>query len=343
MIHGSLFSGWGGFDLAAEWMGWKNAFHCEIDPTAQRVLKYHFPKAKSYDNIKHTNFNVWRGRIDVLTGGFPCQPFSLGGKREGTNDNRYLWPEMLRAIKQVKPTYIVAENVFGLISQQNGLVFEKVCAQMENEGYQVQPVIIPAASVNAPHKRDRVWFIAYTNTNGSRRNTRAFSAKVRCKLQKWSKQNPQRKPLQQLNKSSEIWRVNSNTHFKRGRKRHHQTKPQQPKRPRFNSISQKLPYTNGCFFRFKTWPQPQSPKRIGPQAQQQPKGFGDLPQWDQFPTQPPLCSRNDGLSTQLFGITFPKWRKEAIKGMGNAIVPQVAKQIFDVIEQLEKANSTTKQ
>lgn len=95
MTHASLFSGIGGFDLAAEWAGWTNAFNCEIDPFCRKVLKYHFPDAEQYEDIRTTDFTIWRDRIDVLTGGFPCQPFSLAGKRKGTEDDRYLWPEML--------------------------------------------------------------------------------------------------------------------------------------------------------------------------------------------------------------------------------------------------------
>ena len=92
MTHASLFSGIGGFDLAAEWAGWTNLFNCEIDPFCRRVLKYHFPNSVQYEDIRTTDFTVWRGRIDVLTGGFPCQPFSCAGKRKGTDDDRYLWP-----------------------------------------------------------------------------------------------------------------------------------------------------------------------------------------------------------------------------------------------------------
>ena len=96
MRHGSLFSGIGGFDLAAEWMGWENIFHCEWNPFGQRVLKHYWPNAKSYHDITQTDFTIHRGAIDILTGGFPCQPFSLAGKRKGTDDERYLWHEMLR-------------------------------------------------------------------------------------------------------------------------------------------------------------------------------------------------------------------------------------------------------
>jgi len=98
MNHGSLFSGIGGFDLAAEWMGWENKFHCDINPFSRKLCSFYWPEAQSYDNIKTTDFRIWRGKIDVLSGGFPCQPFSTAGKRMGKEDDRHLWPEMLRAI-----------------------------------------------------------------------------------------------------------------------------------------------------------------------------------------------------------------------------------------------------
>ena len=167
MKHGSLFSGIGGFDLAAEWMGWENVFHCEWNEFGQRVLKHHFPKALSYAGITETDFNVHRGRISVLSGGFPCQPYSSAGKRLGKEDERHLWPEMLRAIREVQPRWVVGENVLGLVNWNGGLVFEEVQADLEAEGYEVQPFILPACAFNAPHVRQRVWFIAW-NAKGAR-------------------------------------------------------------------------------------------------------------------------------------------------------------------------------
>ena len=161
MTHASLFSGIGGFDLAAEWAGWTNMFNCEIDPFCRHVLKYHFPNAIQYEDIRTTNFAVWRGRIDVLTGGFPCQPFSLAGKRKGTQDDRYLWPEMLRVIRTIRPRWVVGENVLGIINWSKGMVFEQVCSDLETAGYEVQSYIIPACGIDAPHQRYRVWFVAH--------------------------------------------------------------------------------------------------------------------------------------------------------------------------------------
>ena len=167
MTHASIFSGIGGFDLAAEWAGWTNVFNCEIDPFCRKVLKCHFPKAAQYEDIRTTDFTVWRDRIDVLTGGFPCQPFSVAGKRKGTGDDRYLWPEMLGAIREIRPRWVVGENVLGIVDWSEGLVFEQVCSDMENEGYEVQPFVLPACSVNAPHRRYRVFIVAHRSDAGS--------------------------------------------------------------------------------------------------------------------------------------------------------------------------------
>ena len=120
MKHGSLFSGIGGFDLAAEWMGWENVFHCEWNPFGQKVLKHHFPKSISYNDITKTDFSIHRGDIDIITGGFPCQPYSTAGLRKGKADERHLFPEMLRAIKEIQPTWIIGENVRGLVSWGGG-------------------------------------------------------------------------------------------------------------------------------------------------------------------------------------------------------------------------------
>jgi DNA (cytosine-5)-methyltransferase 1 len=168
MRHGSLFSGIGGFDLASEWMGWENVFHCEWNPFGQKVLNYYWPKAITYNDITKTDFTIHRGTIDILTGGFPCQPYSTAGKRLGKEDARDLWPEMFRAIREIQPTWVVGENVRGLTNWDGGLVFEKVQANLESEGYEVTSFLLPAASIGAPHIRQRIWFVAYNATNSKR-------------------------------------------------------------------------------------------------------------------------------------------------------------------------------
>ena len=172
MKHGSLFSGIGGFDLAAEWMGWENVFHCEWNPFGQKVLKHYWPKAKSYGDITTTDFTIHRGEVDIITGGFPCQPYSQAGKRKGKADDRHLWPEMLRAIREVQPRWIVGENVSGLLNWSRGLVLDEIKADLEAAGFEViPPLVLPACAVNAPHRRDRVWIVAYSNVvNGQKKN-----------------------------------------------------------------------------------------------------------------------------------------------------------------------------
>ena len=169
MNHGSLFSGIGGFDLAAEWMGWNNEFHCEWMPFPRKVLHHYWPNSKSYEDITKTDFSIHRGTIDILTGGFPCQPYSSAGKRLGKEDERHLWPHMLRVISEVKPTYVVGENVRGLTNWNGGMVFEEVCVDLESQGYEVQPILLPACAVGAPHRRDRIWFVA-TNSDSIRQH-----------------------------------------------------------------------------------------------------------------------------------------------------------------------------
>lgn len=167
MKHGSLFSGIGGFDLAAEWMGWENVFHCENNKFGQKILKKHWPNAKSYSDIKQTDFAFHRGGIDIITGGFPCQPFSNAGEMLGDQDERFLFAEMLRCARETQATWIVGENVYGITAPKFNETFESICSSMEAEGYQVQPYIIPASAIKANHQRERVWFIAYSSKNAS--------------------------------------------------------------------------------------------------------------------------------------------------------------------------------
>lgn len=162
MTHASLFSGIGGFDLAAQWMGWENVFQVEIDDFCQKVLAKNFPNVTRYGDIKQFDGTKYRGAIDILSGGFPCQPFSTAGSRKGTQDDRYLWPEMLRVIAEIHPSYIVGENVGGLVNWSNGLVFDEVQTSLEAQVYEVQSFILPACAVQAPHRRDRVWIIAHS-------------------------------------------------------------------------------------------------------------------------------------------------------------------------------------
>jgi DNA (cytosine-5)-methyltransferase 1 len=124
--HLGLFEGIGGFSLAARWMGWETLAWCEWNEFGQKVLRHHFPKAEGFGDITKTDFTKYANTIDILTGGFPCQPYSVAGKRKGKEDERHLWPEMLRAIREVNPTFIVGENVSGIVNWNRGMVFNEV-------------------------------------------------------------------------------------------------------------------------------------------------------------------------------------------------------------------------
>jgi DNA-cytosine methyltransferase len=158
-----LFSGIGGFSLGLESTGgFETIQFVENEPWCQKILAKNFPEVPIAGDIREYEGQ----RADVVVGGFPCQPFSVAGKRKGTTDDRHLWPEMLRVIKASKPRWVIGENVRNLTSIQDGLVFEQVCTDLESEGFEVQPFIIPASAVNAPHQRYRVWIVAHSNNNG---------------------------------------------------------------------------------------------------------------------------------------------------------------------------------
>lgn len=163
-VHASLFTGIGGFDLAAEQVGWRNSFAVERDEFCQKVIRKRFPKTTIYGDIKETDFSRWRGAVDVLSGGFPCQPFSTAGKRQGEDDDRFLWPEMLRAIREIQPPWIVGENVAGILSMEDGGTLDRILADLEGEGYAVQTFLIPASAAGGVHKRERVWIVAYNES-----------------------------------------------------------------------------------------------------------------------------------------------------------------------------------
>ena len=336
MNHLGLFEGIGGFSLAAHWAGWQTVAWCEINQFCQQVLKYHFPKAKAHEDIKQTDFSVYRGRVDIITGGFPCQPYSTAGKRLGKEDDRHLWPEMLRTIREIRPKYVVGENVSGLISWSGGLVFDEVQADLEAEGYEVWAFVLPACGVDAPHRRDRVWFVAHATRQPSEwmrpkqrsagesqqgqfrgscswMGDRAIAdASGNRRQRQWSgieaKKGLQPRPEStwKLERGFEgfcgkraIADTNSN---ERSERRLHQERPEISK---CNSVKHDARNTRRT--------------------------------WENFPTQSPVCGGDDGFSPKLDGITFSKWRSESVKAYGNAIVPQVALQIFLTINEFESS------
>ena len=263
LLHIDIFSGIGGFAYAIDQV-WPDVEHifCEKDPFCQQVIKKHWKGSKNYDDIRGfiADSNHWRpkeqkkqttgdkqcNRPFILTGGFPCQPFSCAGKRKGTSDDRYLWPEMFRVIQFTKPRWVIAENVRGILTIEGGLVFEQVCLGLEACNYEVQPFIIPAVAVNAPHRRDRVWIIAYSAGKGLEREGR--------------NQSPY----------SECARFDRNTEWDKN--------------------------------------------------------------WIEIAAE--FCGMDDGISAKLdgFELTKSRHRTERLKSLGNAIVPQVAIEIFKAIK-----------
>lgn len=263
MLHLDLFSGIGGFAIAAERV-WPNVEHvfCEIDPFCRAILTKHWPNSYIYEDIRaltnaeseqaqptkqggfHTKPCIQDTRVSLITGGFPCQPFSAAGKRKGTNDERHLWPEMRRVIQEFFPHYVVAENVRGLLSIEGGMVFEQVCLDLEALGYEVQPFVIPACAVGAPHRRDRVWIVAHATG-------------VRC-----DGRDDKREGIQRSDEARREARTGDQSAWREN--------------------------------------------------------------WPQVATR--LCRMDDGLPE---GVSRPRgWRNAALKAYGNAIVPQVAEQIF---------------
>ena len=439
MRHGSLFSGIGGFDLAAQWMGWENVFHCEWNEFGKRVLSYYWPNAISYHDITKTDFTIYRGGIDILTGGFPCQPYSMAGKRKGKDDERHLWPEMLRAIREIQPRWVVGENVLGLVNWDGGLVFDEVQADLESQGYEVQPYVLPACAVNAPHRRDRVWFVAkntmrsgWTHREAEQERTtvrqfgdistgsanrvclpegatpdpnhdghastengqgvgkrddgnkagafdafqlegRSFSDGVvtdAASLEdNWDGQGRFFPFAAGIDEQGAAPDADSNgQHRGNGKYEKHPSQRgfdaqrniesgndngatpdaegEQGKRLRLEqrelSNAQQGEFRgNGGEVGNGATANAHESGRTKQHGAGEPGRTGHAARhsggnWHDFPTQSPVCSRNDGFSSQLDGITFPKWRNESIKAAGNAIVPQVAYQIFKAIEAYEQ-------
>jgi len=400
MTHGSLFSGIGGFDLAAEWMGWENKFHCEWNEFGQKVLHHYWPNAEQFTDITKTDFTKYANNIDLLTGGFPCQPYSLAGKRKGKEDERHLWPQMCRAIREIRPRWVVGENVFGLINWSGGLVFHEVQTDLETEGYEVWPYVLPACSVNAPHRRDRVWFVAHRNSAGfqaQRAEQQAAGFEQYGKLDaitqnthengwgsnigqeesnirqfgdigtgdnEWVRTNDeeigttpnsdsngqhrgnseheintgeggehaQRNAIKSDGNGTTPNSDNSGTNINRGfsqfefRQSDGNGDAADTERQRHKSLNQ-----GGATI----IPTPEGSSLYGRGGY----SFHEPPNWENFPTQSPVCNGDDGLSTRLDSITFSKWRNESIKAGGNAIVPQIAFMIFKSIQQYEELQS----
>ena len=160
MTHGSLFTGIGGFDLALASVGIPTLWMVENDEYCQAVLRKNFGGVPLFGDIRACGKNNLCA-VDIISGGFPCQPSSHAGKRQGSRDSRYLWPQMFRVICELRPRWVLGENVRGLVSLADGRDFEKICSDLENEDYEVLPMLLPACAFGAPHRRDRIWIVAH--------------------------------------------------------------------------------------------------------------------------------------------------------------------------------------
>ena len=166
LTHLSLFSGIGGLDLAAEWAGFKTVGQCEYADYPTKVLEKHWPTVERWRDIRTLTGESFYERtglrtVDLISGGFPCQPFSVAGKQRGKEDDRYLWPEMVRVIKELRPTWIVGENVAGIVK----LALPDILSELEAEGYRTRTFLIPACAVGARHRRYRVAIVAYSDSS----------------------------------------------------------------------------------------------------------------------------------------------------------------------------------
>jgi DNA (cytosine-5)-methyltransferase 1 len=313
LSHGSLFSGIGGFDLAAQWMGWNNIFQCEKDEWCRKVLAKNFPNTKRFEDIKEFNAKEYNGTIDVISGGFPCQPFSVAGQRKGKEDDRYLWAEMLRVIGEVQPKFVVGENVTGII----GMALDTVLSDLEAQNYTTETYIIPACSKNAWHRRDRVWIVAYSNSirwqdeqkeNGQTLHNRNGNGST----EEQSRGEQQRR----TGKPSDILSDTTEQGFQnRGRTQMADTGKAEQEPERLCSDGERLQDATNS-------------NDTGCKEQRQPITDGTelfapkCSSW--WETEPAVGRVADGLSGRV----------DRLKGLGNAIVPQVAYEIFRSIGEL---------
>lgn len=310
LSHGSLFSGIGGFDLAAQWMGWNNIFQVEKDDWCRKVLAKNFPKTERFADIKDFTGYEYTNRIDVISGGFPCQPFSVAGQRKGKDDDRYLWEEMLRVIATIKPTYVVGENVTGII----GLALDTVLSDLEAQDYTTETFIIPACSKNAWHRRDRVWIVAYSNSIG-RQDEQKENGKSLCNGERNNTIEKQGRGEQQC-RTGQPGSILSDTESKLSHERENgndkEKREIQLQTGGSNSISTNA---NGIGWENCIHGQEQRGKtsEFGNSYTEQYRNY-----WE---TEPELGRVVDGLSGRV----------DRLKGLGNAIVPQVAYEIFSAI------------
>lgn len=436
MTIGSCFSGIGGELVAASMLGWDVKFFCEKNPFGNRVLSYWYPNAKNYEDITTADFTEWRGRVDVLTGGFPCQPFSYAGRRRGAEDDRYLWPSMYRAIDEIQPTWVVAENVAGILTMveqgevskvagsatlfdafddlrgrfelRETFTLQRICTDLESHGYAVQPVLVPACAVGAPHRRDRVFIVARRKGEADVLNADTDShdeGGLRASgTTEGERSHDDIQPCEQSRRDGQTsWLANlygflrfaadgsndglqhdtvtrseteSNRETsRRGAELHVSTEAdgsgrtttdtqeqhRERMRPEQSEVGRASQVESGggdcedgdnwtsadyLYERLQRWLNGYSEGQREPADRyigllHRNSGIAGDGRWLDFPSVSPVHRGNDGLPFDVDRLTlsFGKWRTEALKAYGNAIVPQVMYEIFRAIEIVEQQNN----
>ena len=300
-----LFSGIGGFSLGLESTGFfKTIAFVEKDKFCQKVLQKNFPNIPIEDEVR--NVKGERFKADVITGGFPCQPFSVAGKRRGTDDDRYLWDETIRIVSEQKPKWFIGENVDGIINIQNGLVFRQIHDDLESEDFEVQSLVIPASGVGAWHQRKRVWILGYSKHNGlSTSKIKGGNIKIN---EGSSKRQNETLQFTRANRSTNDGNV-PNTQ----RNKHQHSTIRQS---RANKV-----------WGFYSKKEKQTTHDIRSEATRCDGVFGTQSWWE---TQSKFCRDVNGLSSEL-----DKDRTNRIKALGNSIVPQIAREIGKAIIEAE--------
>lgn len=328
MVLLDLFSGIGGFSLAASWVWGKDleilAF-CEKDPFCQKVLKKHWPDVPIISDIR--NVTKTEETVDIITGGFPCQPFSAAGQRKGSEDNNYLWPQMLRTILLFRPRWILAENVHGILNIEGGMVFENCCTDLEKEGYEVETLVIPACSKGAPHRRDRVWIIGYSRDSIKGKERRSSPEPKKSKAEReWSI------AWNSTELSNKTDRNSISSRFGRKSWRSAALKSEIRHIPSWKDVAinteQLTSNTSGNRLIWSKEQNMSSPRR------QQASRWNNFNRynlesefwsehWIQVALRTCIRGMDDGISRRL-----DKHRAKRIKALGNSIVPQIVQQIF---------------
>ena len=300
-----LFSGIGGFSLGLEAAGMETVAFCEKDSFCRKVLAQHWPNVPIHEDIRDLDGQSYRGTVDVVCGGFPCQPFSVAGLRQVKDDDRHLWPEMLRVIRECQPRWVIGENVSGFIR----MALDDVCADLEREGYEVRTFILPACAVDAHHRRDRVWIVAHSDElgleeHGHREPTQPVKADQRPRS---VAHTDSQRELQREGSQPEIGRWSGNG-SEEGR-------------------NVPDPHDQGLQGRQES----RDTRGQGQTTDQQPPRLGEFSSGRDWPPEP------DPLRRMAHGVPN---RVDRIKALGNSVVPRLVEVIGKIVVSLDESYGT---